>query len=235
MLEAPPSNFKRVRDSVVARADDLLHPHSEQLRQAHPSLSGGVDGALPKIGTELDLEPFGLLRGYRLGAHRHTHRVTHTGLAVHPRMGYHRAMTPPDLAAWLLAASARLLDASGHAGHPSQAVVDAIASEATADPVAGDQMHTAALLLVIAFRESSYRVNVQGDGGHSCGLYQTPCPRTPHDAPGQTRLALAILRQSFTACPDAPLAPYASGSCSSSAGRRISAQRIAQAKALLSE
>jgi len=142
-------------------------------------------------------------------------------------------MTPPELAAWLLLAATRLLDASGHAGHPSQAVVDAIAAEATADPVAGDQMHTAALLLVVAFRESGYRVNVQGDGGKSCGLYQTPCPRTPHDAPGQTHLALALLRQSFAACPDFPLAPYASGSCSSPAGRRISSARIAAARALL--
>lgn len=143
-------------------------------------------------------------------------------------------MTPPDLAAWLLVAASQLLDRSGHAGRPPQAVVDAIAAGATADPVAGDQVHTAALLLVIAFRESSYRADVRGDSGKSCGLYQTPCARTTlRDPAQQTRLALQILRQSFTACPDFPLAVYASGSCANPAGRRISTERLADVRSLV--
>jgi len=79
-------------------------------------------------------------------------------------------MTAAELALWLTTASAQVRDAHGNAGRPSSSVVEAIAAAAIADPVSGSAQGTAALLLVIAFRESSYRSDVRGDGGRSCGM-----------------------------------------------------------------
>lgn len=138
-------------------------------------------------------------------------------------------MNPAELAVWLTTASAEIKDSHGYPGRPRPDVVQAIASEAIADPVVGDAQHTAALLLVVAFRESSYRADVVGDGGRSCGLYQSACVSTKlRDPVGQTRIALANIRRSMVACPDYPLAVYASGSCANVAGRRISSARIAE-------
>lgn len=144
-------------------------------------------------------------------------------------------MTSAELALWLTLAAREVKDAHGFAGRPAPAIVDAIATESIADPVAGDAQHTAALLLVVAFRESSYRADVRGDGGRSCGLYQSACATTPlRDPRAQTRIAIATIRRSMLACPDYPLAVYASGTCTNVAGRRISIERIALANQLVS-
>jgi hypothetical protein len=143
-------------------------------------------------------------------------------------------LTPQALALWLSTASAELKDGHGYAGRPAPAVVQAIADESIADPLMGDPISTAAVLLVFAFRESSYRADVRGDSGKSCGLFQSPCASTPlRDPKAQATIALAIMRRSMVACPDFPFAVYASGSCSSVAGRRISSERIADAKRLV--
>ena len=126
---------------------------------------------------------------------------------------------------WILTIAILMHDTHGYSRNMPPAMAQAIAD------VAPDRA-TAALLVVFAFRESSYRSDVKGDGGASCGAWQTPCARTPKDVKGQAVLALAIMRASMLACPEYPLAPYASGSCSSAAGRRISTARIAEAKAL---
>jgi hypothetical protein len=143
-------------------------------------------------------------------------------------------MTPQALTLWLSTAAAELKDGHGFAGRPAPAVVQAIADAAVADPLMGDEQHTAAILLVFAFRESSYRADVRGDSGKSCGLFQSPCASTPlRDPKAQATIALRIMRRSMTACPDFPFAVYASGSCASAAGRRISSERIADAKRLV--
>lgn len=143
-------------------------------------------------------------------------------------------MNAVELAAWLTTASAEVKDTHGFAGRPHPSVVAAIASESLADPVLGDAQHTAALLLVIAFRESSYRADVVGDGGRSCGLFQSACASTKlRDPVGQTKIAIGNIRRSITACPDAILAPYASGTCGNVAGRRISASRVAEMQRLV--
>lgn len=143
-------------------------------------------------------------------------------------------MNAIELAAWLATASAEVKDGRGNAGRPSPTVVQAIASESLADPVLGDAQHTAALLLVIAFRESSYRADVIGDGGRSCGLFQSACSSTKlRDPVGQTRIAIGNIRRSITACPDAILAVYASGTCGNVAGRRISVSRVAEMNRLV--
>lgn len=142
-------------------------------------------------------------------------------------------MTRAAFVVWILGAALALYDASGHSRSMPRDLAEAIVEAAQARPVAGDAKTTAALLAVLAFRESSFRNDVTGDGGASCGAYQTPCAITPlRDWKAQTRIALDILERSFAACPEYPLAIYASGSCTSAAGRRISTARIAEAKAL---
>ena len=134
---------------------------------------------------------------------------------------------------WILAIAVLVVDAHGYSRSMPNPLALAV-SRATQD------RHEAALLVVFAFRESSYRSDVRGDGGASCGAWQTPCSRTDLCTGSsaqscfdkQAALALSIMHQSMVACPEYPLAVYASGSCSSPAGRRISTARIAEAKAL---
>lgn len=147
-------------------------------------------------------------------------------------------MNAHELSLWLTTASAEVKDGRGFAGRPHSTVVQAIASESIADPIGGDALGTAAIVLVFAFRESSYRTDVRGDGGRSCGLGQTPCAITPlRDAPAQVRIMIRLLRQSAVASPDGlhPWATYASGSPTNAAGIRISDARSAEARALVAK
>jgi hypothetical protein len=75
----------------------------------------------------------------------------------------------------------------------------------------------AAMLDVLAPHESAYRTSAVGDGGKSCGAFQTPCGETPPDGLGQARLAAKILKRANDSCPGHPLWMYASGHCSPSA------------------
>ncbi len=137
------------------------------------------------------------------------------------------------LAAFVLAASALVQDAHGHAMRPiSVDGAKAIADGCTATPLFQDDdgRHCAALLVVMAARESGYQLAAVGDGGLAKGPFQV------HDAiaPTTWREAvdryLLIVRRSMKACPDHPLAVLASGTCTNKAGRAISASRIAEAK-----
>ena len=146
---------------------------------------------------------------------------------------------------WILAIALLVHDGHGYSRAMPRLLGDAIAA------VAPDR-DTAALLVVFAFRESSYRADVKGDyyadadgvvRPHSCGAWQTPCSRTPLCVASsgakcfqaQAALAWSIMQASMVACPDYPLAVYASGNCTSLAGRRISTSRIAEARTLAME
>ena len=126
---------------------------------------------------------------------------------------------------WILTIALLMHDSHGYTRAMPPAMAEAIAA------VAPDKA-TAALMVVFAFRESSYRSDVKGDGGASCGAWQTPCARTPKDVKGQAVLALAIMRRSWMLNPEHPMAAYCSGNPNSLAGIRISDARIAEAKAL---
>lgn len=129
-------------------------------------------------------------------------------------------------AAWVLRIALLVHDAHGFTRAMPPAMASAIVD------VAADSVE-AATLVVLAFRESSYRTDVRGDAGQSCGAWQTPCSSTPlGDVRAQAKIAVAILRRSAALCPSHPLAIYASGSCTNPAGRRISDARIAEASAL---
>ncbi len=108
---------------------------------------------------------------------------------------------------WILTIALLMHDAHGYTRPMPQRVAEAIAS------VAPDR-ETAALLVVFAFRESTYRDDVRGDSGKSCGLFQTPCVVTPlRDARKQVEVAMGIFKRSAIACPEHPLAIYGTGRC----------------------
>lgn len=94
------------------------------------------------------------------------------------------------------------------ARYPATVVQAVLEQDTTQDPV-----WLAVALATIAATESGYSPRAIGDHGASCGLYQTPCAQTPHDAVGQARLAIRVLHLSTTRCPAYPLALYTSGRC----------------------
>lgn len=94
---------------------------------------------------------------------------------------------------------------------------------------------TVALLVAIAWRESSFRVDAVGDHGRSVCAYQIlNGPRSLlTDARACVDAGYTHLLASVRACPAHPIAVYARGSCDSEQGRRISADRVALARGLL--
>lgn len=86
--------------------------------------------------------------------------------------------------------------------------------------------HEAAIMVVVAWRESAFRSNAVGDGGLARCAYQL------HNAPRSvltdlrqcTELAAERIRASAAKCRSAPLAAFASGTCER--GRKLSAWRM---------
>ena len=106
-----------------------------------------------------------------------------------------------------------------------------VIAEVTAD--SDEALRDAVTLDYLAAHESGYRTSAIGDGGKSCGPFQTPCDITPHTPLEQTRLALRILKQAETVCPAHPLWAYASGRCAPSRTALRYERDIAQALELL--
>lgn len=111
------------------------------------------------------------------------------------------------------------------------AVVDAEPALFKDDP---SKEKTAALLVAIGYRESSFKLDAVGDGGKSVCAFQIFGGRrellTQPEACART--AFAILRESMRVCPAHPLAVYAAGpgGCTSERAQRISRDRMALAK-----
>ena len=86
--------------------------------------------------------------------------------------------------------------------------------------------HEAATMVVVAWRESAFRANAVGDGGLArCAFQLHGAPRSVlTDLHECTELAATRLRASALACPSAPLASFASGTCDR--GRKLSAWRM---------
>lgn len=97
------------------------------------------------------------------------------------------------------------------------------------------RLRTAALVVAIAFRESSFRNDARSATDDGCmmqlhgrhGLAAEEC----------VRIAMTLLRASMAACPGYPLAVYAEGprGCSSGRAQRISRDRMAIAARLVRE
>ncbi|MDB5220127.1 MAG: hypothetical protein JWO86_8054 [Myxococcaceae bacterium] len=151
---------------------------------------------------------------------------------------------------WVVAASSLLAPARQH-----DELATAIANQVeAADPLFKgdeDRHRTAALLVAIAFRESSLRAAVVGDhvGGKPTSFcaFQIHLPWGAKTADGWTgadlledpekcvAAALRMLRISIRVCPSSPIAWYAAGpaGCESPRAQRISRDRMAIAQRLL--
>lgn len=96
-----------------------------------------------------------------------------------------------------------------------------------------DRRRTASLMVAVAFRESSFVVDVVGDKGQSFCAYQIHrsaggSPALLRDVDACVRTGLNLLGTSLRVCPSAPLAWYASGplGCANARAQRISRDRM---------
>lgn len=154
---------------------------------------------------------------------------------------------------WVVAASSLL--APLRPATEYDALAEAIANRALAEAPLfkgdDDRHRTSALLVAIAFRESSLRANAVGDriGGKPTSFcaFQLHLPhgeRTAEGWSGEELLedpykcvtaAMHMLRISMRVCPSSPLAWYAAGpaGCESARAQRISRDRLAIAQWLI--
>lgn len=157
------------------------------------------------------------------------------------------------LFAWVVAASTLLAPARPHDVRDPLAEAIANRAEAEAPLFKGDddRHRTAALLVAIAFRESSLRSDAVGD--HVAGKPTSFCafqlhlpwgaktaegwsgPDLVEDPEKCVTAAMRLLRESMRACPSAPLAWYAAGpsGCESVRAQRISRDRMSLAQRLV--
>jgi hypothetical protein len=142
---------------------------------------------------------------------------------------------------WVLAAMALLAPDRDH-----HELASAIASVVDAEPplFRGDaeRRRTAAVVVAVAFRESSFRLDAVGDHGRSFCAMQIHrssggSAALLEDADACVRKGLSMLRASVRVCPSAPIAWYAEGpdGCSSARAQRISRDRMAIAHRLVRE
>jgi hypothetical protein len=154
------------------------------------------------------------------------------------------------LFAWVVAASTLLAPARQHSS-----LAEAIATRAAAEPPLfkgdEDRHRTSALLVAIAFRESSLNAAAVGDSvagkPTSFCAFQLHLPFGAKTAEGWTSedlledpekcvtAAMHLLRDSMRACPSSPIAVYASGpsGCESTRAQWISRDRLAVAQRLV--
>jgi hypothetical protein len=154
------------------------------------------------------------------------------------------------LLTWVLSASATLAS-----GRPYEPIAEAIASRVQSEPPLWredlDRRKTAALLLAVAFRESSLRADAVGDRVRgqptSYCAFQIHLPFGAKTAEGWTGpellqdpdscvvAALGIIRVSMRMCPEHPLAFYAEGprGCASRRAQAISKDRVSIAQWLV--
>jgi hypothetical protein len=154
------------------------------------------------------------------------------------------------LVAWVVAASSLLAP-----NRPHDALATAIATRAEAEAPLfkgdDDRHKTSALLVAIAFRESSLRADAVGD--HVAGKPTSFCAFQIHlpfgaktdegwtgrdlaeDPDKCVTIAMRMLRQSMRMCAAHPLAFYASGpsGCENPRAQRISRDRLAIAQRLV--
>lgn len=86
----------------------------------------------------------------------------------------------------------------------AQAIADACDEEA-------EPLKCAAILVSLAWFESTFRPDATGDNGRAHGLYQSHHVKRGASVEEQTREALRHVKQSFRQCRD--LTPYVSGKC----------------------
>ena len=153
---------------------------------------------------------------------------------------------------WVVAASSLLAPARQH-DELARAIANRVEAEAPLFKNDEDRHRTAALLVAIAFRESSLRAAAVGDhvGGKPTSFcaFQVHLPWGAKTADGWTgsdllddpekcvAAAMRMLRVSIRVCPSSPIAWYAAGpaGCESPRAQRISRDRMAIAQRLLKD
>jgi hypothetical protein len=153
---------------------------------------------------------------------------------------------------WVVAASSLLAPARQH-DELARAIANRVEAEAPLFKGDEDRHRTAALLVAIAFRESSLRAAAVGDhvGGKPTSFcaFQVHLPWGAKTADGWTgsdllddpekcvAAAMRMLRVSIRVCPSSPIAWYAAGpaGCESPRAQRISRDRMAIAQRLLKD
>jgi hypothetical protein len=153
---------------------------------------------------------------------------------------------------WVVAASSLLAPARQH-DELARAIANRVEAEAPLFKDDEDRHRTAALLVAIAFRESSLRAAAVGDhvGGKPTSFcaFQVHLPWGAKTADGWTgsdllddpekcvAAAMRMLRVSIRVCPSSPIAWYAAGpaGCESPRAQRISRDRMAIAQRLLKD
>lgn len=145
--------------------------------------------------------------------------------------------------AWILAAMALLAPAQDHDELAlAEAMVRALEHAPPIFDDDDDQRKTAALMIAVAFRESSFRLGAVGDQGRSFCAMQIHVSSGGsrallEDADSCVRKGLEMLRASARVCPHAPVAHYAFGrataACSNTYAIRISRDRMAIAARLV--
>lgn len=152
--------------------------------------------------------------------------------------------------AWVLAASSLLAPHRQH-DRLAQAIAARVEAEEPLFKDDADRMKTAALLVAMAFRESSLRADVVGDHVNgkptSFCAFQIHLPWGRKTAEGWSgadligdpekcvAVAMRYVRESMRACAAHPIAVYASGpdGCKDERAQRISRDRVALAKRLI--
>jgi hypothetical protein len=96
-----------------------------------------------------------------------------------------------------------------------------------------ERRRTAALLVAVAFRESTFHAKAVGDHGQSFCAFQIHrssggTPALLEDVDACVRSGLTLLRTSLRVCPSSPIAWYAAGpaGCKNDRAQRISRDRM---------
>ena len=157
------------------------------------------------------------------------------GLAAEAaKVGGHPSWLPPGMHSWVLAAM--LLLAPGRDHHVLADAIDrVVAAEAPLFRDDADKRKTSALLVAVAFRESSFRNDISSKTDDHCAFQVHERPDLKKNAEDCTRVAIAMLRESFKKCPEFPIAWYAAGpkGCADARAQRISSDRMTLARWLL--
>lgn len=99
------------------------------------------------------------------------------------------------------------------------------------------KIRTAALIVAIAFRESSLRNDISSKTDDWCAMQVNRRPDLAKDPEACIRVGMTMLRESMRICPAHPIAFYASGpgGCDNARAQRISRDRMAVAARLVRE
>lgn len=129
---------------------------------------------------------------------------------------------------------AMMLVVQPHGDHKklARAIADVVASEAPLFDDDTDRTRTTALVVAIAFRESSFRDVTSSTNDH-CFMQIHNRPDLLGNASGCVRAGLKAIRASFASCHS--LASYVGGGCRNARANRISDDRLQLAARLLIE